>query len=77
MTQRMRYHITRRPDGRWQGKAEGAERPSVVAETKAKAIEETVAIARRHAPSQVFIHGENGRIQSERTYGADPYPPLN
>ena len=72
---RKQYHVTQRDDGTWQGKARGADRASVVAETKAEVVKETTGIAKAQGNSQVFIHGTNGRVQEERTYGNDPYPP--
>jgi uncharacterized protein DUF2188 len=39
---------------------------------KKAAVKYAVEWARANAPSQLFIKGENGRIQDERTYGNDP-----
>lgn len=41
-------------------------------QTKKDAIKFAVGYAREHKPSQVVIHGRDGKIQSERTYGNDP-----
>jgi hypothetical protein len=43
-----------------------------VRETKTIAVSEAVAWAKEVQPSQVFIHGKDGRIQDERTYQDDP-----
>lgn len=69
-----KYHVTRRPDGNWQGKLEGAERASVVSDTKAAAQQATIGMAKNAGNASVYIHGVNGRIQEERTYprSADP-----
>ncbi len=69
-----KYHVTHRADGKWQGKREGAERASVVSDTKTGAQEATIQIAKNKGSSSVYIHGENGRFQEERTYprSADP-----
>ena len=69
-----KYHVTRRPDGNWQGKLEGAERASVVRETKAEAQQATIDMAKNAGNASVIIHGINGRFQEERTYprSADP-----
>ncbi|MCB9543229.1 MAG: DUF2188 domain-containing protein [bacterium] len=72
---RIVYHVTHRPDGRWQGKRVGAERAAHVTDTKQEAIDRTVELARKSALGQVVIHTQDGRIESERTYGDDPYPP--
>lgn len=69
-----KYHVTRRPDGNWQGKLEGAERASVVADTMAATQQATIDMAKNAGNASVYIHGVNGRIQEERTYprSADP-----
>lgn len=59
----------------WQGKMEGAERSSVVANDKQEVIERTISLARNREPSSVIIHNADGSFQEERTYGDDPYPP--
>ena len=69
---RKTYHVTKGPDGEWKGTLTGATRPTVSAPTKAEALERTVEVAKNSRLSQVVIHKENGIIQSERTYGADP-----
>lgn len=71
MTDRTKYHVGPHPEG-WQGKAEGAQRASVVAPTKEEAVRRTVEIAKGKEPSQVLIRGQNGQIQTEWTYGRDP-----
>lgn len=75
MSNRKVYHVVHRPDGTWAGEGEGAKRASVVGDTKAEVLERTIEIAKEHPLSQVVIHKENGKIQEERTYGEDPYPP--
>lgn len=74
MSMKNKYHVTRRPDGNWQGKLEGAERASVVADTKAATQQATIDMAKNAGNASVYIHGVNGRIQEERTYprSADP-----
>jgi len=69
-----KYHVTRRPDGDWQGKAQGADRASVVSERKSDVQRATIDIAKHKGDASVYIHGRNGRIQEERTYprSADP-----
>jgi len=75
MGERKVYHVVPRPDGKWAGEGEGAKRASVVGEMKAEVLERTIEIAKEHPLSQVIIHKQDGVIQSERTYGEDPYPP--
>ena len=40
--------------------------------TKRHAVECAVSSAKAVMPAQVVIHGRDGRILEERTYGADP-----
>ena len=63
------------PDGTWKGKARGAERASIVGDTKAEVMSRTIEIAKNQQDSQVIIHKKDGEIQEERTYGNDPHPP--
>ena len=69
------YDVSQRPDDKWQGKARGGERASVVRETKEQAVKDTTRIAKNQDPSQVVIHKTDGKIQEERTFGKDPFPP--
>ena len=66
-----KYHVTQKDDGSWQGKLENGSRASVVANTKAEAMEQTIEMAKNHGNSQVFIHKQDGKIQEERTYGGN------
>lgn len=75
MAKRTTYHVTQRPDGQWQAKAEGASRASTVAARKAAAVDRARDLARGQPLGQVVIHKADGQIQTERTYGKDPYPP--
>lgn len=75
MSDRKKYHITQREDGKWQGKEQGADRASVVSQTKADAIQRMAEIGRNQNNTSVYIHKTDGTIQEERTYGNDPYPP--
>jgi len=76
MSTRKKYHVTQKDDGTWQGKAQGGQRASVVADTKKEAMADTIRIAKNKPSSQVIIHKQDGEFQEERTYGGkDPYPP--
>ena len=75
MAKRTKYHVTRRPDGHWQTKAEGASRASAVSKTKAEAAGRARDLAKSQPLGQVIIHQSGGKIQTEHTYGQDPYPP--
>ncbi len=43
--------------------------------TKAAAIEAGRTVALGNQPSQLVVHLANGQIETEWTYGDDPYPP--
>jgi hypothetical protein len=60
--------------GGWAVKGAGNQRASSIHPTQREAIEAArqTAINQR---SEMFIHGENGRIRERNTYGKDPYPP--
>jgi len=66
-----KYHVTKRTDGKWQGKLENGKRASVISGTKAEAQKATIDLAKNYNYSQVFIHGTDGKIQEERTYGSN------
>lgn len=42
---------------------------------KSAAISEGQRVAKANQPSQLVIHLANGQIETEYTYGGDPYPP--
>ncbi|MEV5850710.1 DUF2188 domain-containing protein [Streptomyces sp. NPDC051985] len=42
---------------------------------KHQAVEAGQRIARANPPSQLIIHKADGTIETEYTYGDDPYPP--
>ena len=66
MPSKERYHVTKRPDGQWQGKKEGAERASVVSSTQREAIKNSTEIAKNSGEAQVIIHGVDGKFREDR-----------
>lgn len=68
---RKKYHVSPHDEG-WQVKSEGGTRASEVFDTKDKAVDEAQNLAKKQEPSQILIHGQDGKIQEERTYGQDP-----
>ena len=44
-------------------------------DTKAEAKARAKELAKKQVLGQVIIHKEDGTIQTEHTYGKDPYPP--
>jgi hypothetical protein len=76
MSKRTVYHVTKDAQG-WKVAKEHAERASLRTETKAAAVDAARDLAKNATgPSQVKIHKQDGTIQTEHTYGADPtkYP---
>lgn len=67
-------HVTARPDGNWQVKAEKALRATAVTKTQGEAIRIARDMA-RNQKSEIFIHRPDGRIRARDSYGNDPYPP--
>jgi hypothetical protein len=72
---RTRYHVTSARRGDWKVKREGAQRADSVHEDKSDAVARARELGRANNPGQVIIHGRDGKIQTEHTYGGDPYPP--
>jgi len=75
MPRRKTYHVIPRPGGGWNVKEESASRVSSSHDTKAEAITRAKELAKKQALGQVIIHKKDGTIQTEYTYGKDPYPP--
>lgn len=74
MTKRRIYDVS--PSGdRWAVKARGAARAVGVFDTKADAVERAKEVAKKAPDSQVVVRKEDGTIQTEHTYGHDPFPP--
>lgn len=72
---RMVYHVTPSSNGGWDIKKEGGKRPSDHLEKKTDAIARGKELAKKAPLSQIKIHKQDGTIQTEYTYGDDPYPP--
>lgn len=68
------YHVVPRAGGRWAVKEARAKRATAVFDRKADA----VSYGKKHAKAakgQLVIHRADGQIETEHTYGPDPYPP--
>lgn len=61
------------PDG-WGVRGEHNTRITQKFDTQKEAIAKAREIA-INQKSELFIHGENGRIRERNSYGNDPYPP--
>jgi hypothetical protein len=62
-------------ESKWKVKTEGAKRASNIFDNKDDAVKRAIELAKGGKPSQVVIQKRDGKIQEERTYGDDPYPP--
>jgi hypothetical protein len=74
MAKRNVWTVEPRDDGRWAVQRDGTKRADSVHDAKKSAVDRGVDLGTR-ARGQVRIKGEDGRIQDERTYTRDPYPP--
>ena len=66
-------HVVPHSDG-WAVKGAGNQKATSIHSTQREAIGAARDIARNQG-SEMFIHGENGRIRERNTYGNDPFPP--
>ena len=57
------YHVTKRPDGKWQAIGEGNSRASCVTDTQEQARQKARELAIKQQ-SEVLIHGTNGKIRA-------------
>ena len=74
MSKKKDLHVTKRRDGRWQVKKEGAGRASSTHSTQ----DEAASRARQQAMRErveVVTHRPDGRIRDSDSYGNDPCPP--
>lgn len=63
-------HVVPHPNG-WAVKGEGAERATAVYPTQREAIDHARESC-RNQKSELFIHGEDGRIRERDSHGNDP-----
>ncbi len=68
------YHLVPDGSGKWKLEQEHAERASKVFDNKEEAVKQSVAFAKAQGDVSLKIHGQDGKIQEERTYprSADP-----
>jgi hypothetical protein len=69
---RKKYHVVPFAD-LWAVKEEHITEPESVHRTKEEAVTAAITLAKQTQPSQVFVHGKDGKIQEEYTYGNDPH----
>lgn len=68
---RMVYHVTAVGDA-WAVRRARRKRPECLFTYKPEAVSHARRLARAAALGQVKVHGRNGRMQAEYTYGRDP-----
>jgi len=68
-------HVTPSKKGGWDVKKEGGKRPSGHFGKKTDAVDRGKELAKKAPLGQIIIHKQDGKIQTEHTYGEDPYPP--
>jgi hypothetical protein len=68
---RLVLHVTPHDDGKWEVEQEGGGVQSTF-EDKDHAVAEATNQAKSAASGQIIVHGRDGKIQFERTYGQDP-----
>ena len=64
---RTNFHVTKSEEG-WIGRREGENHVIAKGVTKKDVVGEMIRVAKRHEPSSLRIHKQNGRFQEERTY---------
>ncbi|MEK6805729.1 MAG: DUF2188 domain-containing protein [Pseudomonadota bacterium] len=74
MSKRRIYDVKTSGD-EWVVKERGADRAVGVFENKTDAVERARQIANNQDLAQVVIRKMDGTIQTEHTYGSDPFPP--
>ena len=67
-------HVTPHPDGGWQVKGEGNQKPTARTNTQAEAIDIARNISRNQG-SELVIHRPDGTIRDKDSHGRDPFPP--
>lgn len=71
----MSKHVHVMPsDGGWTVRVEGSLRPSRTFGTKQEAMSAGRELAKRNR-SEHIVHGRDGRIRQQDSYGRDPFPP--
>jgi hypothetical protein len=72
---RTRYELRHTPDEQWGLYKKGADRATKKFETKQEGLDYSRPFVRDQGHSQLVIKKADGTIQTEHTYGEDPYPP--
>ena len=67
-------HVTKRPDGSWAVKQPDNQRAYKICNTQAEAKQIAIGIAKNQG-LEMIVHGVDGKIREENSYGNDPFPP--
>jgi hypothetical protein len=63
--------VTTDPKGGWRAEKQGSSRATARSDSKQEVVKRARELARSQR-GRLVIHGRDGRIQEERTYGPDP-----
>jgi len=69
------YHVAPDSDGGWKVKKKGDQRASGVFDRRSDAVGLGKELAKKAPLGQIKIHKQDGKIQTEHTYGKDPHHP--
>ncbi len=72
LVHRVVVDVTSGTEGSWRVKVRGAHRAAGVFEDKPDAVKKAKEIAKISGLGQIVVHGRDGQIQYENTYGEDP-----
>lgn len=75
MAKRQVYWVSPNQQNRWAVKKQDGKKPIQTFEKKSDAIARAKELAKSQTLGQVKIQKRDGSIQTEYTYGKDPYPP--
>jgi hypothetical protein len=69
--------VSKRPDGTWANKKDGADRAASTHKTQSDAADAARAMLKKSGGGELKVKGEDGRIRSKDTIapGNDPNPP--
>lgn len=75
MSERTVYHVVPHSGEGWDVKKQHAERATSHHETKQEAVDHARELCKSLKLAQVIVHKQDGKIETEYTYGDDPFPP--
>ena len=75
MPKKSNYWTSKRSDGSWSVKKEGANRATSIHGTQQNAWNEARRLA-RGSGSEALLKGRDGKIRARNSYGNDHFPPI-